>query len=180
MVSQESKTKTINLTGSDFLEEHVDGMLKFLYFQELDKRQKKEPIAAFLVADYFQVAPLRIKAAEQLNKGLRDLTDQKYFVNFRQYCHIVLGQHPGTPLEQAVIKVISDNIWMIIHDSGVWDELTGAYPSLGTKVLNMIYAKPVPPAIGVKRPAATAFDDTLQSGRSTPKGHSIRTRSMNH
>ncbi|KKY39009.1 hypothetical protein UCDDA912_g00916 [Diaporthe ampelina] len=170
----ESKTKTIDLTGSQFLEEHVDGMLKYLYIRELDKSQKSDPIAAFLVADYFQVAPLRIKAAEQLNKGLKDLTSKKFFVNFKRYCHIVLGQHPGTPLEQAVIKVISDNLQMVMHDSGAWDELTDAYPSLGTKILNMIYAKPAPPVTNIKRPVGVAFDDTLQSGRSTPKGRGFR------
>lgn len=169
---QESNTKTIDLTGSQFLEEHVDGMLRYLYHQELETHQKKDPIATFLVADYFQVTALRAKASEELSKGLKDLASKKYFVNFKKWCHIVLGQHPGTPLEETVIKVVADNLQMVMHESGAWNELTDAYPKLAKKVLEVICPKPEP-VTAFKRPAGVAFDDTLQSGRSA-KGHWLR------
>ncbi|KAI7777053.1 hypothetical protein LA080_004213 [Diaporthe eres] len=168
----ESKNKTINLTGSQFLEEQVDGMLKYLYFNELDTRQKKDPVAAFIVADYFQVASLRTQAADQLSKGLTDLASKKFFVNFQEYCHIVLGQHPGTHLEETVIKVIADNLSMVMHESGAWGELTDVYPKLAKKVLAVICPKPAALTV-IKRPAGVAFDDTLQSGR-YGKGHGFR------
>lgn len=170
--SQESKNKTINLTGSQFLEEQVDGMLKYLYFNELDTRQKKDPVAAFIVADYFQVASLRTKATDQLSKGLTDLASKKFFANFKEYCHIVLGQHPGTHLEETVIKVIADNLSMVMHESGAWGELTDVYPKLAKKVLAVICPKPAALTV-IKRPAGVAFDDTLQSGR-YGKGHGFR------
>lgn len=170
--SQESQSKTIDLTGSQFLEEQVDGMLKYLYHQELDTRQKKDPIATFLVADYFQVTALRAKASEELSKGLKDLALKKYFVNFKKWCHIVLGHHPDTPLEDTVIKVVADNLQMVMHESGAWNELTDAYPKLAKKVLEVICPKPEP-ATTFKRPAGVAFDDTLQSGRST-RSHGLR------
>lgn len=169
--SQESKTNTINLTGSHFLEEQVDGMLKYLYFDTLDNRQKKDPIATFMVADYFQVASLRTKAADELGTKLQTLTQMKWFVGFKELCHIVLGQHGGTHLEQTVIKIIADNIQMVMHESGAWVELTDAYPSLAKKVLEAIYPKPV--LAIVKRPAGVAFDDTLQRARPS-KGRGSR------
>lgn len=174
--SQESKNKTINLTGSQFLEEQVDEMLKYLYFNELDNRQKKDPIGAFMVADYFQVASLLTKAADQLSKGLKDLASKKFFVGFKDYCHIVLGQHPGTHLEETVIKVIADNLPMVMHESGAWGELTDAYPKLAKKVLAVICPKPAV-LTGIKRPAGLAFDDTLQSGRPS-KGLALRSGSI--
>lgn len=161
--SQESKTNTINLTGSQFLEEQVDGMLKYLYFDALDNRQKKDPIATFMVADYFQVASLRTKAADELGTMLQSLTLKKWFVGFKELCHIVLGQHAGTHLEQTVLKIMADNIQMVMHESGAWDEFTDTYPSLAKKILEVIYPKPV--LAIVKRPAGVAFDDTLQRAR---------------
>lgn len=166
---KESDTKAIDLKGSQFLEEQVDSMLKYLYLQELDSTQKRDPIATFLVADYFQVVPLRTKATEELSKGLVKLAISKYFENFKKWCHIVLDGHPDSDLEQAVIKVIADNIQMVMHESGAWDELNNAYPSLARKVLEVLFPKPAPVA-AIKRPAGVAFDDTLQSGRSG-KGH---------
>ncbi|KAK7711754.1 hypothetical protein SLS63_012593 [Diaporthe eres] len=172
----ESKNKTVNLTGSPFVEEQVDGMLKYLYFNELDNRQKKDPIGAFMVADYFQVASLLTKAADQLSKGLKDLASKKFFVGFKDYCNIVLGQHPGTHLEETVIKVVADNLSMVMHESGAWGELTDAYPKLAKKVLAVICPKPAA-LTGIKRPAGLAFDDTLQSGRPS-KGLALRSGSI--
>ncbi|KAG6354286.1 hypothetical protein INS49_004891 [Diaporthe citri] len=160
----ESKTSTINLTGSPFLEEQVDGLLKYLYFNALENRQKKDPIATFMVADYFQVASLRTNAADELGTSLQSLTQKKWFVGFKEICHIVLGQHAGTHLEQTVVKIIADNIQMVMHESGAWVEMTDAYPGLAKKVLEVIYPKPVL-AGPVKRSAGAAFDDTLLRAR---------------
>lgn len=169
---QESNTKTINLTGSQFLEEDVDGMLKYLYLQELDHRQKKDPVATFLVADYFQVTALRTKSTEELSRGLAKFAVTKYFTNFKTWCHIVLAHHPDSDLEKTVVKVIADNIQTVMHESGAWNELNTEYPSLARKVLEVIFAKPAP-VTAIKRPVSVAFDDTLQSGRSS-KGHGFR------
>lgn len=147
-------------------------MLRYLYHQELETHQKKDPIATFLVADYFQVTALRAKASDQLSMGLKDLALKKYFVNFKKWCHIVLGQHSGTPLEDTVIKVVAENLQMVMHESGAWNELTDAYPKLAKKVLEVICPKPEP-VTTFKRPAGVAFDDTLQSGRST-RSHGFR------
>lgn len=145
-------------------------MLKYLYFNELDNRQKKDPIAAFMVADYFQVASLRTKAADELSKGMKELASKKFFVNFKTYCHIVLGNHAGTHLEETVIKVVADNLEMVMHESGAWGELTDTYPKLAKKVLAVLCPKPAPLTV-IKRPAGVAFDDTLESGRSSKAHH---------
>lgn len=147
-------------------------MLKYLYLQELDSSQRMDPVATFLVADYFQVTALRTKSIEALSKGLAKFAVTKYFANFKKWCHIVLGRYPDSELEKTVIKVIADNIQTVMHESGAWHELNNAYPSLARKVLEVIFAKPAP-VIAIKRPVSVAFDDTLQSGRST-KGHGFR------
>lgn len=135
-------------------------MLRYLYFSQLDTHQKKDPIATFMVADYFQVASLRTKAADELGTNLQSLTQKKWFVGFKQLCHIVLGQYAGTRLEQTVVKIIADNIQMVMHESGAWAELTDSYPSLAKKVLEVIYPMPVS-GNPFKRSAGAAFDDTL-------------------
>lgn len=153
-------------------------MLKYLYSHELHKRQQTDLIATFLVADYFQAAELRTACAELLGKRLHAYSQNGWFVNFKQLCHIVLDLHADTHLEDTVIKVIADNIQKVMHESGLWDELTDAYPLLAKKILEVKFAKPAP-ATGIKRPAGVAYDDTLQSGRSS-KTRTLRSGSNHH
>ncbi|KAH8787905.1 hypothetical protein F5883DRAFT_707030 [Diaporthe sp. PMI_573] len=160
----EAKTKTINLTGSSFLEEEVDGLLKYLYTRQLSPRQSVNPIRTYVVADYFQVWELRAKATKQASNELQKLLKWEYFVNFRERCHTVLGEYPDTHLEATVLKVIADNILVVMYESKAWDELTAAYPRLPKKVLDVLYPKPEPNT-GVKRAASVAFDDARQAAR---------------
>lgn len=169
---QESDSKTIDLTESQFSEQQVDLMLKYLYLNKLDPIQKKTPIKTFLVADYFQVTALRDKAAEELSTHLNALKLKKHFAEFNDCCFIVLVQHPGTHLENIVVKVIADNIDWVMHESGGWDELTASYPSLAKKVLEVIYPSPEARTV-TKRPAGVAFDDTLQPAKAK-KGRGYR------
>lgn len=162
--SQESNSKTIDLTDSQFSEQQVDLMLKYLYLKKLDPAQKKKPIKTFLVADYFQVTALRDRAAEELSTHLNSLKLKKHFADFNDCCFIVLVQHPGTHLEKIVVKVIADNIDWVMHESGGWDALTTSYPSLAKKVLEVLYPSPEAMTF-VKRPAGVAFDDTLQPAK---------------
>lgn len=161
---QESNSKTIDLTGSQFSEQQVDMMLKYLYTKELDPLQKKKPIKTFLVADYFQVTALRDKAAEELSTHLNSLKLKKSTPDFSKCCCIVLGRHPGTHLEKIVVKAIADNIDWVMHESGVWDDLTSDFLGLAKKVLEVIYPSPEARTV-TKRPAGVAFDDTLQPAR---------------
>ncbi|KAJ0120585.1 hypothetical protein J7T55_015314 [Diaporthe amygdali] len=151
--------------SSEFLEEDVDAMLKYLYFHKLEMHQQKDPITTFVVADYFQVTSLRAKAINELTMGLGQLAKKKYFANFKKWSHLILEQHADTQLERTMIKVIAENLQMVMHESGAWDELTDAYPLLCKKVLAEMIPKPTE-ADTVKRPAGVAFDDTyhLRSG----------------
>lgn len=162
--NKEAKTKTINLTGSSFLEEEVDGLLKYLYTRQLSPRQSVNPIRTYVVADYFQVWELRAKATKQASNELQKLLKWEFFVNFRERCHTVLGEYPDTHLEATVLKVIADNILVVMYESKAWDELTAAYPRLPKKVLDVLYPKPEPNT-GVKRAASVAFDDARQAAR---------------
>lgn len=162
--SQESKTKTIDLTGSQFFEQQVDMMLQYLYTKQFDPLQKKKPIKTFLVADYFMVTALRDRAAEELSTHLTALKLKQGFVGFNDCCHIVLSRHPNTHLEKIVVKVIADNINWVMHESGGWEGLTNDYPSLAKMVLEVIYPSPEAMTF-VKRPAGVAFDDILQPAR---------------
>lgn len=175
-ISQESKTRVINLNGGKFSEEDIDGLLRFLYFEELDRRQEKDPIATFLVADYFQVAPLRARAEDELISKLNKLIQEGHFAKFKKYSHLVLSQYHDTDLEDIVTRVITDNIKTVMYDSGTWIELTDAYSSLARKVLGLIFPRPtaVTPA---KRPASAAFDDTQNPSSPGSKKRHIRRKS---
>ncbi|KAK2611763.1 hypothetical protein N8I77_005087 [Diaporthe amygdali] len=165
VVCKQSKYFEKALEGSEFLEEDVNAMLKYLYFHELELSQQKDPITTFVVADYFQVTSLRTKAINELTMGLGQLAKKKYFSNFKKWSHLILGQHADTQLERTMIKVIAENLQMVMHESGAWDELTDAYPLLCKKVLADMTPKPTETDV-VKRPAGVAFDDTyhLRSG----------------
>ncbi|KAG8157259.1 hypothetical protein KVR01_012967 [Diaporthe batatas] len=163
----EAKSKTINLMSCDFLEEEVDSLLKYLYRRQLDENQKRQPLRAFVVADYFQVKELRNKAAEEASRALRKLIINKRFINYKEMCRTVLGSYPDTLLEEVIIKVIADNIEVVMYErDAAWDELTAAYPSLAKKVLPVLFPQPPPPPpaplAGIKRFASVAFDDYMR------------------
>lgn len=167
---QESKEKKINLTGSPFTEEEVDDMLKYLYLQELGKRQIKCPISTFFVADYFQVRSLCTMVATQFTGSLVELIRKGFLTVFKAWCHVVLGKHEGTILEKAVIAVLAGNIKWVMHESHAWDELTNTHPKLAKKIMQELYPKSEESR--VKRPACLAFDDILEMGRESNKRRS--------
>lgn len=142
----------------------MDGLLKYLYTHQLDARQQRRMIRTYVAADYFQVKELRDKAAAGASTELRNLLNKKLFINFKERCHVVFNEHPNTPLEATVIRVLADNMPLVLYESGTWDELTTAHPGVATKVLEAIFPKPKP-ATGFKRSAGLAFDDTLLAGR---------------
>lgn len=158
---QEAKTKTIDLMDCDFLEEEVDGLLKYLYTRQMDARQIKSAARTFIVADYFQVRELRDKAVKEAANELQRLIAKNYFITYKDRCHKVLGQYPGTDLEAAIVKVIANNMHAVKHNATAgWDELTAAYPTLAKKVLDVIFQEPEPePSPAVKRLTSVAFDD---------------------
>lgn len=121
-------------------------------------------IRTYVIADYFQVMELRGKAAAGANSELRKLLVKKWFVNFKDWCQLVLAEHPNTQLETTVLNVIADNIQVVMYESGTWNDLITAFPDLAPKVLEALFPKPKP-ATGFKRSAGLAFDDTLQAAR---------------
>ncbi|KAL1858842.1 hypothetical protein Daus18300_009840 [Diaporthe australafricana] len=167
---QESKDKTINLTGSPFTEEDVEDMLRYIYFQVLGKRQIKDPISAFVVADYFQVTSLCTIAAQQLTTGLDELVRKGYIIRFKEWCDLVLRKHKDTLLEQMVVKFLASRIHWAMHDSNAWDELTEAHPYLAKRIMQELFPKPVVEP-RLKRPAGLAFDDVYSSRRDDLFGH---------
>lgn len=150
----------------DFLEEEVDGVLKYLYTRKMDASQIKNAARTFIVADYFQVQELREKAANEAANQLKSLIDKKYFVAYKKLCHTVLGQYPDTDLEAAIIEVIAHNIYVVKYArEAAWGELTTAYPTLAKKVLDVLMPEP-PPATAAKRPASEDdFDDTRRAAQ---------------
>ncbi|KAI3392945.1 hypothetical protein diail_4962 [Diaporthe ilicicola] len=155
----ESKDKKINLTGSPFPEADIDDMLRYLYFHELDKHQISNPIAAFVVADYFQVEPLCAILANQLSVGLEELIRKKFWVNFKGWCKRALGKHEGTPLERKVIGILANNIDTVMHESGAWDELTNDFPDLAKKILGELIPNSPSSATNLKRRALVTFNE---------------------
>ncbi|KAH8744184.1 hypothetical protein F5883DRAFT_623291 [Diaporthe sp. PMI_573] len=167
VLCKQSKYFEKALEGSPFSEEEVDYMLKYLYFHEFNKRQMKEPVAAYAVAEYFQVPSLCSVAASQLSSALDELITKGYVVRFKECCHLALGKHAGTQVEQTVINVLAGNIEWVMHESHAWDELTDAYPGLAKNILQTIHPKPAESSI--RRPPGFDFKDFCAVRRDSVK-----------
>lgn len=159
---KESVSKTIDLSSSDFTQETVDMMLKFLYTHELDHHQKKDPLTTAIIADYFQVQALQSKALQELKGGLRNLIVNGHLVNYKKWALRILEEHGGTAIEQAFVAVTASNVQAVLHNNilpATWGDIVQKHPLFANKVLLAVFPRPEAAGAGAKRTAGVAFDD---------------------
>lgn len=158
-------------------------MFRFLYFGELQPFQGYRPLKAYKVAVYFQLEPLKKLIVQAFESGLQTTALAKNWDNFLSYACAVLDEVPfaGGPLEDALIEVTAGNIGLLVHSSGIWDQLSYDRPNFVNRVLKAVVTLP---AKASTKPAAmtSAFDDQLrrqqvaQQASSTGRGGATRGR----
>lgn len=74
-----------------FTADDINDLLHFLYTNDLTSRQKSDPLATFMVADYFQAKALREDSVVALRSGLTLLVETAYWRNFRK-CESILSR----------------------------------------------------------------------------------------
>lgn len=161
--SQESKTKSIDLSDRDLAQEAVHMMLRFLYTHQLDSRQKSDPLSTAIVADHFKVKILHAKALQELRGGLRNLIVGGSFVNFKKWALRILDEHADTEIERALVDGTASNFQTLVHNRVIpstWNDIVQKHPAFANKVLLAMFPKPEGAGMGgIKRSAGTAFDD---------------------